>query len=79
MGFPTDSGRTACENKGQAKACVNKGHDRLARGRAARGGFGLSYVYSYKLSFITFVILSRFFQSALHPRAVIGQHGGIHE
>jgi len=49
MGFPTDSRRTACENKGHTKVCVKEGHDRLACGRAARGGFALSMVYSYKL------------------------------
>jgi hypothetical protein len=42
-------GRTACEIKGQAKACVSRGHDRLARSRALRGGFELRWVYSYKL------------------------------
>jgi len=41
-------GRTACEKNGQAKACVSRGHDRLARGKALRGGFESSWVYSYK-------------------------------
>jgi len=36
-------GRTACENKGHVKTCVNRGHDRLARGKALRGGFELRY------------------------------------
>jgi hypothetical protein len=44
-------GRTACEKNGHTKVCVNKGHDRLARSKALRGGFGLSRVYSYKLEF----------------------------
>jgi hypothetical protein len=47
-----DVGRTACESKGQAKACVRRGHDRLARGWALHGGFELSLIYSYKLRFI---------------------------
>jgi len=35
-------GRTACERKSQAKACVRKDHDRLAHGKALHGGFELS-------------------------------------
>ena len=44
-------GRTACEKNGQTKVCVRRGHDRLARGRASRGGFELSRFNSDKLKF----------------------------
>jgi hypothetical protein len=51
-------GRTACEKNGQAKACVSKCHDRLARGKASRGGFELGWVYSYKSGFFRPLALS---------------------
>jgi hypothetical protein len=46
-----DVGARRVRVKVQARACVNEGHDRLARGRALRGGFELGRIYSFKLAF----------------------------